>query len=83
MSKKILNGPSGLVLELDRSEWYPDDPGAGCPALVIYKGQTASLNCAIEEEQVWSDKIVKLTGKQVAWLMNKESEAWEWIRGND
>lgn len=82
MNKKILNGPGGLILELDRSEWYPEDPGNGCPALVVYKGQTASLNCAIEEEAVWSDVRVCLSKKQVKWLQDQELNAWEWIQTN-
>lgn len=80
MNKKTLNGPGGIVLELDRSEWFPDDPGRGTPALVCYKGQTASLSCAIGEEEVWSDFRIPLSKKQVEWLEKQEVNAWKWIQ---
>lgn len=79
--RKVICGPGGIVLELDKREWFPDDPGNGTPVLVRYRGGTASLSCAINEEEVCDEStgaFLRLNKTQVKWLMNKEKEAWDW-----
>lgn len=41
-----IRGPYGLVVTLDSSDIYPDDPGMGTPMLVERKGETMTLHCA-------------------------------------
>lgn len=50
--KKTLYGPRGVRLHLDSNEIYPDDPGAGTPAMVEFKRSWGSLNCAESEGEV-------------------------------
>ena len=48
MTTKTLKGPNGLRIELDASQIFPDDPGAGAPAMV-YKGRDSGTYwCALD-----------------------------------
>lgn len=71
--KKILNGPFGVRLILDSNEINFDNPGDGCPALVSYKGGTASFNCATGEGEVDNrGKIITLPQESIDWLNEQE-----------
>lgn len=52
MKKQTLYGPKGIELILDPDEINFDNPGDGCPALVRYRGGTASYTCATEIGEV-------------------------------
>lgn len=52
----VLRGPQGATLTLDRDEVYPNDPGAGTPAMVEWNGGTASYTCATSEGEVDADR---------------------------
>jgi len=45
---QVVCGPRGVKLTLDAKEIYPDDPGMGTPCLVSFKGETQTLNCALD-----------------------------------
>jgi hypothetical protein len=75
--KKILKGPNGLKVELDRSEICLEDPGQGTPALVIKKVQreefSSTFNCAMGEgELLGRSGAVQLTQKELQWLASVE-----------
>lgn len=44
MSAITLKGPKGIRLHLDRSKFYPDDPGQDTPALVEYKNSFSTYS---------------------------------------
>jgi len=77
---QILRGPRGLLLELDASEIFPDDPGMGTPLLVRYKRETMTLECAMNnvgeildngsaEDYMWA----------YDWLSGIYEEAEKWL----
>ena len=74
-TKKVFRR-GNLRVELDRDEVYPDDPGAGCPAYVVWESGkqhfSASYNCAVNEEELSNDRhgdcYKTLTDKQCEWL---------------
>jgi len=75
-AKKTLRGPGGIKLVLDPAEVFPDDPGQGTPALVEYKGGTATFWCAQGEGYVDSrNGDIPLTEAQSQWLHSDEIEA--------
>ena len=79
-----LKGPCGVELVLDRGEYFPDDPGRGCPALVEYQGAryTGSLTavCATGSA-IGSRDDCQLHPDALAWLCSLEDAAWEYIEG--
>jgi len=68
----VLRGPSGITLTLDSAEIYPDDPGAGTPAMVEWRDASGTYQCAIDTGEIsnWAGDV-KLTAIQVAWLESK------------
>ena len=64
-----------LKVELDRNEVYPDDPGAGAPAIVsVNNGEFVSTYwLAINEGELELDGY-QLSDKQHDWLLSLESE---------
>ena len=57
MTTKTLIGPNGLRIELDASEIYPDDPGAGTPAMVYYGRDSATFWCALDTGELDGRKL--------------------------
>ncbi|RDJ35021.1 MAG: hypothetical protein DWQ19_09305 [Crenarchaeota archaeon] len=49
MIKKTLHGPKGAILILDQAQVFPDDPGAGTPAMVKYRNNYSTYWCCINE----------------------------------
>lgn len=76
--KESLRGPGNLLLVLDASEIYPDDPGAGTPALVIlpFGRGTATYWCAAAEGEVDGHL---LTERQNRWLESVENAVDQWL----
>lgn len=78
--KSLQTGPlktiykGSLRVELDRDEYYPDDPGLGTPAMV-YQGtgpvHYATYECAAETGEL---DDLKLTQDQQEWLWSLEPE---------
>jgi hypothetical protein len=75
-----------LLLVLDRSQVFPNDPGEGCPALVSYQTKRddycSSYNCAINEECIsgaCGDK--HLSKSQIDWLASLEDEVEDFLYG--
>lgn len=64
-----------LKVELDKSEVYPDDPGAGAPAIVsVADGKfSATYWCAINEGELELDGY-QLSKRQLDWLYRIEDE---------
>ena len=77
-----LNGPGGLKVHLDASEIFPDDPGAGTPALVKLRvGQktySASYWCAADTGELDCGDH-QLTQNQCDWLNDIEDQVNGWI----
>lgn len=75
MHQKI-KGPGGLVLVLDSSQVFPDDPGNGTPAMVYLKRNgceiaSSTYNCALGEGELGSygyKPPYQLSGAQLDWL---------------
>lgn len=73
--KRTLVGPHGIKLILDSSEINLDNPGDGTPALVNYKGGSASFNCAIGEGEVDAmGRIIQIPQEAIDWLNDQESQ---------
>lgn len=67
MQTKTLHGPGGIRIELDRGEIFPDDPGAGTPAMVYLREHHATYGCALDTGEL-SLGDVRLSGAQLKWL---------------
>tara|TARA_R100000458_G_scaffold15199_1_gene12939 strand:- start:850 stop:1095 length:246 start_codon:yes stop_codon:yes gene_type:complete len=69
-----------LKVELDRNEVYPDDPGAGAPAIVsVANGKfVATYWCAINEGELELGAY-QLSDKQLDWLYSLEDEINEFL----
>ena len=75
-------------VELDRDEYYPDDPGAGFPAMVYFEtcGDTYSATYAFaaEEEFLQGDYIPRdhdpiLDGaSKHDWVLTRNQLKWLW-----
>jgi hypothetical protein len=81
---------SNLVVELDKSQVFPDDPGAGTPAMVYLdtsKGRhSATYWCAIGEGEVENNhtgEMKQLTEKQLEWLEVLNSEIDNFLFGTN
>ena len=78
ITKEFKHG--NLKVELDRNEVYPDDPGAGAPAIVsVANGKfSATYWCAINEGELELDGY-QLSDKQLVWLYSLENEINEFL----
>ena len=78
-----LRGPNGLVVELDRNEIYPSDPGQGTPAMVYYnKGMcdedSGTYACALGEGELsYHGRL--LDTEQMKWLQTIEDEVNDFL----
>jgi hypothetical protein len=76
MTTQTLRGP-GIVIHLDSNEIYPDDPGAGAPAIVETTNgdYTATYWCALDTGTLSGREGDKdLTLAQQEWLDAKFDE---------
>jgi hypothetical protein len=66
--KKNLIGPGGVRIELDPSQVFLDDPGAGTPAMVYlpFGRGSGTYWCACDTGEVDGEPL--LTDRQVEWL---------------
>lgn len=75
---KTLLGPRGIQIDLDRGEVFPDDPGNGTPALVKYRGYTATYWCAWETGEVDG---VNLPPTALEWLSKQDKKINAFLYG--
>ena len=76
--QETMRGPGGLLVKLDASEVYPDDPGNGTPAMVhlpFGRGQ-ATYWCACGEGDI---EGTELTQEQFEWLESLENAITQWL----
>ena len=68
MNTRIL-ASNGLKVVADKSEYYPDDPGAGTPLMVYYGSYSATYECAVNEGELSGNRGYRpLTHNQLAFL---------------
>ncbi len=78
MNKRMILGPGGVQIELDKDQVFPDDPGNGTPAIVRYCGHTATYWCAWDTMEVDG---VDLPPRVWEWLDSKDTEINEFLYG--
>lgn len=81
MTTKFLNGPE-IMVELDASQVYPNDPGAGTPAIVLsHFGYSATYHCALDNGELENSRgqFKKLTKRQIEWLEKIQDEVDEFL----
>lgn len=71
-TKHTLMFRSGLRIELDASEIYPNDPGQGTPAMAYYRGKSATFDAAAETFGI-------LNGKVCEELDSAVDSVWAWV----
>lgn len=77
---KLLIGPGGLKIVLDKSQVILDNPGAGTPAMVYTKDAKANGTfwCAVDTGEVDG---VRLTDPQCEWLQEQDVKVNEFLYG--
>jgi len=69
MDKRIYRGPKGVTVILDPKEIVPNDPGQGTPAMVNYRGMSATYTCAVNAGEVeYQGRTVELPQDVIEWL---------------
>jgi len=75
---KTINGPSGYNIELDSTEIYPDDPGAGTPAMVNGpRGSSGTYWCVADTGEMLNgrgEETVDVPPRIIDWLDSKADE---------
>ena len=74
-----LHGPNGLTLVLDPTQVFPNDPGAGTPAMVYLRGSSGTYGCVVDTGELDCGRFT-LTDAQHRWLMKQEdavSKCWD------
>lgn len=66
--KQTIKGPSGIRIELDASEIYPDDPGAGAPAMVYRGRESGTYWCAVDTGELGDELLPQ---GALNWLHNQ------------
>jgi hypothetical protein len=74
IGKRELNGPCGSRLVLDPAQVFSDDPGAGTPAMIYYRGGAATFWCAQGEGRVDADRagFIRLPKQVRDWLDSQD-----------
>jgi hypothetical protein len=82
---KDLKGPGGIVVRLDSSEIFPDDPGNGTPAMVYLGRHSATYWCAIGENELLDSegRVRTLSAKLYDWLVAQDDEVTEFCRSGE
>jgi hypothetical protein len=75
---RLLMGPAGIKIVLDKSKVVPDDPGADTPAMVYIKNGKASATfwCAVDTGEV---DDVDLSDAQCRWLQAQYDEVNDFL----
>ena len=77
--KTLRNG--ALIVQLDRSQVFPDDPGQGTPAIVRRFGFSATYWCAQNEGVLTdsNDNEYRLSDAECRWLGGIDGEVTEFL----
>jgi len=75
-----IHGPQGLIIELDRGQIFPDDPGAGTPAIVTCGKNSATFWCAVDTGELDAGEVT-LTESQIRWLIKQHDKVEEFLYG--
>ena len=83
MKKSYKRG--NLIVELDRSQVFPDNPGDGCPALVYYLkrgrlGDSGSYNCIVNEGAFMDGRPI--SESEMDWLVGLEDKIENFLHGD-
>lgn len=82
--KRVLTGPRGVKIVLDKDDVFPDDPGNGTPVIVKYKGGIATHGCAVGEGCVMKPNGwgIMLPDDVLDWLSSDEvADFIDWVYG--
>jgi len=75
---KLQSPDKSILVELDKNEIYPNDPGMGTPVMIYLRGgASGSWNCVISEGEVEGHP---LTRSQSAWLESIAPTVWAWMQ---
>lgn len=70
MTTKTLHGPAGLRIELDSEQIFPDNPGAGTPAMVYRGRYSATYDCAYRLGEL-DCGTCELSAEDMEWIDNQ------------
>lgn len=61
-------------IELDRNEVFPDDPGAGTPAMLYGpRDSSATYYCALDTEEIWNAReCIAIPRRVLDWMSAQE-----------
>jgi hypothetical protein len=79
---KTLRGPGGISIVLDAAEVFPDDPGNGCPALVVlpFNRGSGTYWCVSDNGEIMGrDGDIRLTKAQMTWLWAQATEVEDFV----
>lgn len=70
-----------LLVQLDRSQVIPNDPGAGTPAIVRAFDYHATYWCACGEDELMNEHghTTRLTPAEVEWLASLDGEITDFL----
>jgi hypothetical protein len=82
--RKVLTGPQGVRIVLDSAEIFPDDPGAGAPAIVEVGPESGTFWCAIDTGELicGPSGCYTLNASQLNWLQAQEYAVGEFMEEN-
>lgn len=80
MARETLRGPDGIRIVLDSDEIFPDDPGAGTPAMVYGRGkeQYGTFWYACDTGSFSGDNSA-ISKAGLKWLQELEDQVNAWI----
>jgi hypothetical protein len=84
--QKTLQGPGGISIVLDSAQIFPDDPGAGTPAMVYFnpygKEYSATFYCALDTGELeCGEHTLSIT--HCNWLAAQENTVAEFLDGKE
>ena len=83
MHTQTFHGPDGWTVVADRRQVFPDDPGQGTPLMVYAPKAMACGTLArvldTAETDTNTGQIEPVPGRVMAWLINIDNEANEWV----
>ena len=84
-----ITGPDGIRIELDSAEIFPDDPGAGTPAMVYLKTDddgelSGTFWCVCDTGEMMGNRLGdrELSQRQCDWLWDQADEVNAFVEDN-
>jgi hypothetical protein len=77
MANKCTIARGRILVELDRDEVYPDDPGQGTPALVTIGKSTGTYWCVNDTGELMDGP--SLTDDEKQWLASLQDQVEEFL----